>query len=254
MANLEQIKKLNEIYDKQSPIRKIKTFAINANESINNRDLIKALDGISSELGPEYAQYFDLGLSADAVLMFIDVCSFSTRLSYLKGEEIGAYFDEYYEIIIPIIYKYGGEIDKIMGDGIVCLFAPPFQNMNLLFNIEQADKCAKEIIRQTKGTKYSSKVAFHSGEINYFKNKSGFYNELTVIGKPLTELFRLESISEDEQINYYCDTDIRKYYEDYRFGNNSSGIANWTHSYPKSHNLKGVGYTHYCSIEKLDND
>ena len=34
--------------------------------------------------------------------------------------------------------------------------------------------------------------------INYFKNKSAFYNELTIVGKPLTELFRLESISENE--------------------------------------------------------
>ena len=43
----------------------------------------------------------------------------------------------------------------------------------------------------------------HCGTINYFKNKTGLYHEFTMIGKPLTELFRLESVSIDERINYY---------------------------------------------------
>ena len=59
-------------------------------------------------MGPSFTRYFDLGLPAEVVLLFIDVCSFSTRYSHLKGEEIAKYFDKYYDIIIPIIYEYGG--------------------------------------------------------------------------------------------------------------------------------------------------
>ena len=62
--------------------------------------------------------------------------------------------------------------------------------------------------------KFASKVAIHSGTINYFKNKTGLYKEFTLIGKPLTELFRLESISIDQRINYYDETDIRPYYSE----------------------------------------
>ena len=67
--------------------------------------------------------------------------------------------------------------------------------------IKEADKCAKKIIRETYNNKFESKIAFHFGRINYFKNKSAFYNELTIVGKPLTELFRLESVSKNLRIN-----------------------------------------------------
>src|SRR5690606_11219587 len=85
----------------------------------------------------------------------------------------------------------------------------PFIQKTLQECIKEADKCAKEIIKETYNTnKFQSKIAFHFGKINYFKNKSGFYNELTVVGKPLTELFRLESISENERINYFVNYKI----------------------------------------------
>src|SRR5690606_30664634 len=122
-------------------------------------------------------------------------------------------FDDYYNKIIPIIYEYGGEIDKIIGDGIICVSGQPFLTKSLQDCIKEADKCAKKIIEETHNTnKFESKIAFHFGTINYFKNKTGFYNELTIVGKPLTELFRLESISENERINYFVE---------YRY------VANW---------------------------
>ena len=107
----------------------------------------------------------------------------------------------------------GGEIDKIIGDGIICIFGPPFQNIELNDNINKADQCARKIIRATQKTDYTSKVALHCGSINYYKNKTGLYKEFTIVGKPLTELFRLETISIDERINYYDDTDIRAFIE-----------------------------------------
>ena len=36
-----------------------------------------------------------------------------------------------------------------------------------------------------------------------YKNKTENYPEYTMIGKPLTELFRLESVSENNSINYF---------------------------------------------------
>lgn len=250
MANLEQIKKLNEEYGKTSPIRSYtKTFAIN--EAIDKDNIKKAINDSIAVMGPEYSRYFDFGLPAEAVLMFIDVCDFSTRFDHFNGEQISEFFDKYYDLIIPIIYEHGGEIDKIIGDGIVCLFAPPFQDEDLLFNIEKANLCAKKIIKSTKGTEFSSKVAIHSGEINYFKNKSGLYNEFTVIGKPLTELFRLESISINDRVNYFDDTEIRKFY-DGRFtmdGDSSpTCIIPWTHIGSLINDLKGVEYKQFFSI------
>lgn len=252
MANIDFIKELNEQYGKRSPFTtQTKFFAIN--EALDPDNLQKAIQNSIASLGPEYTMYFDLGLPADIVMLFIDVCDFSTRFSNLMGDEIGDFFDRYYDIVIPIIYKYGGEIDKIIGDGIVCLFGPPFLPDNINKNITNANRCAKEIITVTSGTEFSSKVAFHSGNINYFKNKTGLYKEFTVIGKPLTELFRLESISRNECINYYENTKIREFYLEKiaqkKAGSSQSGQITWLHIEEEIRNLKGVNYKNFFSVE-----
>jgi class 3 adenylate cyclase len=251
MANLDLIKRLNEQYGKSSPIRtETKLFAIN--EAIDPDRLEKALPNSLAAMGPLYAGYFDMGLPADVALLFIDVCSFSTRFGHLDGEDIAAYFDKYYDVVIPIIYRHGGEIDKIIGDGIICIFGPPFLSTELNHNIKKANDCAKDIIKATEGKDYSSKVAFHCGTINYFKNKTGLYKEFTMIGKPLTEIFRLESVSLDERVNYYGSTEIRAYYEEI-FNKPSFGVSTptkyeWTHLDHQLPPLKGVSFSTYHSI------
>jgi hypothetical protein len=203
MANLELIKKLNQKYNKRSPFT-LSTKSFSLNESFDTRNIEASIQNNIQVLGPSYSVYFDEGKDAEVVMLFIDICNFSTRFGHLNGKQISQYFDDYYDIIIPVIYEYGGEIDKIIGDGIICVFGQPFLNKSLKDCIIEADRCAKKIITKTNETnKFESKIAFHFGTINYFKNKSGFYNELTIVGKPLTELFRLESISENERINYF---------------------------------------------------
>lgn len=251
MANLDFIKRLNEQYGKQSPVR-TETRKFSINEAIDPNRLEKAITNSLASMGPAYARYFDLGLPAEVALLFIDVCSFSTRFGHLDGEDIADYFDKYYDVVIPIIYAHGGEIDKIIGDGIICIFGPPFLGNDIKRNIKKANDCAKEIIKVTEDKDYSSKVAFHCGTINYFKNKTGLYKEFTMIGKPLTEIFRLESVSLDERVNYYGDTEIRNYYEEIFNKTSLSGSAStkveWTHCDHQLPALKGVVFSRYHSI------
>ncbi|OPC51643.1 hypothetical protein BAY06_04795 [Elizabethkingia anophelis] len=250
MANLDLIRKLNEKYNKYSPISKeTRFFALN--ESFNSEKIEKSLPNVLADLGISYTQYFDFGVAADVALLYIDVCSFSTRFGHLVGEDIANYFHKYYDIVIPIIYKYGGEIDKIMGDGIICVFGPPYLENDLTECIEKASQCAKEIIRATIGGKFSSKIAFHVGTINYFKNKTGLYKEFTMIGKPLTEIFRLESVSFDERINYYGETRIRNFFQKRIIAPRAIETFNnieWVHYSHRLPDLKGVDFTTFYTI------
>jgi class 3 adenylate cyclase len=241
MANLELIKKLNQKYNKSSPFTQSnKSFSLN--ESFDSRNIEASIQNNIHVLGSSYTTYFDEGKDAEVVLLYIDVCDFSTRFGHLSGIEIGQYFDNYYDKIIPIIYEYGGEIDKIIGDGIICVFGQPFLAKSIKDCIKEADKCAKKIIKETYNTnKFESKIAFHFGTINYFKNKSGFYNELTIVGKPLTELFRLESISENERINYFVTYKLLKK-SNWNFDINNDTFWEMEEVKDIPEKLKGVGY------------
>lgn len=258
MANLNLIKSFNERFEKNSPIRKYDEPKF-TNESLDPSRIEKGFkDGIAN-LGPNYTRYFDYGFAVHAVLLFIDICDFSTRKGNLKGTDLADYFDSYYDIIIPTIYKYGGEVEKIIGDGIICVFSPPFLDKELAELLELANDCAKELITITKGTDFTSKVAIHCGEINYFKNKSEFYNEYTMIGKPLTELFRLESVSNNECVNFYENSQIYGMYEEEIKTENMLRLINYASYAPffsKSNfvrypitSLKGVDFSAYYSLK-----
>lgn len=250
MANLDLIRSLNLQYGKASPIvRETKLFALN--EAFDPDKIEKALPDSLAEMGPYYWAYFDAGLPSEVAMLFIDVCGFSTRFSGLMGEEIASFFDEYYDVVIPIIYKHKGEIDKIIGDGILCVFGKPYLDVEMDGAISAADKCAKEIIEKTAGTDFSTKIAFHCGVINYFKNKSRYYKEFTMIGKPLTEIFRLESVCRDELINYYRDTAIWDFYKEKlnSFTPTKAFKPKWLHDTLELPPLKGVDYTAFHTIK-----
>ncbi|PNQ72852.1 hypothetical protein C1T31_10125 [Hanstruepera neustonica] len=247
MANLRLIKEFNKKYNKHSAIANL-----DLENSMMNESLQFSIQKRISNLGGAYERHFRDRDPANLAFLFIDICSFSTRFTNLSGKGIAKVLDDYYDIVIPIIYKHGGEIDKVIGDGIIAIFGPPFSEDNVGYNIRQADLCAKEIIEKTINTNYYSKIALHFGEIVYYCNDSIFYEEYTVVGKPVTELFRLESISEDKKINFYhIEKKIDAYKQQLLANGEKSKIpARWVTSNPKPvGTLRGVSYKYYKTTE-----
>ena len=52
-------------------------------------------------------------------MLFIDISNFSTKTINYTPRQISKVLDEYYEQVMPAIYTYNGEVEKVMGDGIV---------------------------------------------------------------------------------------------------------------------------------------
>lgn len=254
MANLRLITELHNKY--KSQFNSIEFDLVSLNEAIDSERFENALSDKVAELGQLFTTHFEHGSPANLSLLFIDICSFSTRNAELSDVELVQYLDGYYDIILPIIFEYGGEIDKIMGDGVICLFGAPFLSNELMNNIELAFKCSKALIKKTKGTIYESKIAIHAGQIRYYKNKSVHYEEYTIVGKMMTELFRLESISEDAKINFYSNSNVDEFIQSKiptssgipRF---SEIIAKWVVSRNNliSPKLKGVEFENYKTIK-----
>lgn len=60
------------------------------------------------------------------MLLFIDIANFSKYTLGKSNQFISDFLNDYYEEVIPIIYKYNGEIEKLMGDGIICVLQSLF--------------------------------------------------------------------------------------------------------------------------------
>lgn len=201
MPNLLQIRSLREKYQANNRVSlsDIKLLS----ESFNKSTFVIKNLFVDSGKSPDLVNYFESQKSADVVLLFIDITDFSTKCGKMTNSQLSGYLDNYYEKVISTIYYHGGEIEKIIGDGIICVFGQPFLSDTKSELFKKADACAKDVIIDLKDSDKEVKIAIHDGTIMYYKNKTENYPEYTMIGKPLTELFRLEGVAENNSINYY---------------------------------------------------
>jgi class 3 adenylate cyclase len=252
MPNLKQLVNIKTEYgDANSYLKRSEVKALM--EAFDPNRIVKAFS-LTDPKELKYIEYFKNRKKVDAVLLFIDVTSFSSRFQSKTADEIASFLDAYYDKIIPIIGKHGGEIEKIIGDGIICVFGEPFLTLSKMELHRAAEKCAVQIVADLKGTIYESKVAFHYGEIMYYQNKSDEYYEFTMIGNALTELFRLESVSHSNSVNFFTET----YYEELNIQDvtktnlkGRSVSTEWILSDPESVLLKGVTHTSIRRLKKV---
>lgn len=240
MPNLKQLLEFHETYGVgNNKLNEINL--INLNESFN----WSHFDGGT---GDEFRDYFAENPKESVVLLYIDITNFSEKIFGLSNDRIKEVLDNYYNVVIPIIYKYGGEVEKTIGDAIVCVFGKPFLDSTPMNLIRKAERCSKKIIETLKGKIIESKIALHFGEIMYYKCSSIVnYEEFTLIGNALTELHRLESVSENNSINFYQ----KGMFERYLSNNNSILNSDWELSDSVKIDLKGVAFQHMKYIKRI---
>ncbi len=215
MPNLNQIYSLKqEFYELNVKDRMVKNYLEKSEAkdilkkafdsgSLNERRMFSFINENLNPAKPDLIKYFDEGREEDVVLLFIDITSFSKTISGWTNSKMKNYLDDYYKKIIPIIYRNGGEIEKLMGDGIICVFGKPFLDLPNPQHVYKAETCAEEAIKKFHGSGKNVKVAIHKGTVNYYKVPGEHYGEYTIIGQPITDLYRLESVSKSNAINFY---------------------------------------------------
>lgn len=231
-----------------------------------NEKLFEVFSGLSSEklnesiLGLESLQenfafeeedfeYNIAGKSCDSAVAYIDISSFSQKIHNWEIERINSYLQGYYNKIFPIIRKYNGHIDKIMGDGIIVVFSNIFEDnaiTDLRSAITSCFDCCKECVMTCYETEYELKAAIGYGKLLFCKTGvESVYEEATCIGHPLTVAYRLENIAEKNQILAICKKSVlANSANDVNVTINDSG---WEKEI-KLCDLRGVGNMNVCVL------
>jgi adenylate cyclase len=87
------------------------------------------------------------GKCADISVLFVDIRNFTSIADSLEPEAVGAFLNEYFAEMVPIIHKYKGNVNKFIGDEIMVIFGAPIETTN---HAAQAVKCAVEIFDKVK--------------------------------------------------------------------------------------------------------
>lgn len=138
----------------------------------------------------------------EVTMLFSDIRGFTAMTERHKATEIVAMLNEYFEVMIEILFKYNGTLDKYVGDEIMALFGAPVP-------VEEATWCAVQcaIEMQTALQHFNSKrtpkgfepidigIGINIGSVVCGMIGSSHTMQYTVIGDAVNTASRLCSVA-----------------------------------------------------------
>ena len=87
---------------------------------VKSEEIARALEEDPSKLDLK-------GDDREITILFSDIRSFTTYSESHTAQQVVKLLNEYFAIVVPIIEKHGGVVDKYIGDGVMVLFGAPRQ-------------------------------------------------------------------------------------------------------------------------------
>jgi class 3 adenylate cyclase/CHASE2 domain-containing sensor protein len=150
-------------------------------------------------------------------VLFSDIRNFTTMCEYMQAEDVVSLLNRYFARMVHVIHKYGGTVDKFIGDGLMAFFGAP----NPLEHPEQnalnaaRDMLAAlaelnaELAAEGKQTLQIG-VGLHSGEAVIGQIGSEERHEYTAIGDTVNTASRIEGLCKEVGHGIVCSEYVAK--------------------------------------------
>lgn len=99
------------------------------------------------------------------LLLFVDISGFTSLATKLPVDELRVHINKYFDKIISIVEKYGGQVLKFAGDALFIVWQIPFAELlneedrlkdkNVVYQVSQAVECAVQITHSCSDYKIS---------------------------------------------------------------------------------------------------
>jgi adenylate cyclase len=132
--------------------------------------------------------------------MFVDIRSFTAAARQRSPEEVVARLDTAFEVLVEIIDRNGGIVNKFLGDGFLALFGAPLEDPDAG---HRAVTAAREILEATARANAGSDwplrlgIGVHIGKVVAGNVGSSRRKEYTVIGDTVNFAARLEALNKE---------------------------------------------------------
>jgi adenylate cyclase len=153
---------------------------------------------IEAVLSEEGADRASVTLRETSIL-FADIVGFTARCESLPPEEVAAFLNQFFSLAADVIFKYGGTLDKFIGDAVMAFFGAPLPQDD---HAERAVRSAIELMgalekwnseREAEGLdRIDVRVAVNSGPVVVGDIGSASRVDYTVLGNTVNVTARLE--------------------------------------------------------------
>ena len=139
----------------------------------------------------------------NVVVLMSDIRSFTSISEVNKPEDVVNFLNTYFTHMVDIVKKYGGTVDKFVGDAIMVLFGAPISYND---NAKRAVQAAMEMYAQLEkipcgnlkfpeGIKLDIGIGIHYGPVIVGQIGSADKTNYTVIGDTVNLASRLEGLT-----------------------------------------------------------
>jgi len=147
------------------------------------------------------------GKRVKATIFYSDIRGFTAMSETMTPEEIYAQLNEYFDEMCGIIFKYGGYVDKFIGDCIMAVFSAPYQTPDdaknaVLAALEQQRRIAELARRwEAQGKKvFTVGMGINTGDVVMGNLGARSRMNYTVIGDNVNVAARLYNVAKGGQI------------------------------------------------------
>jgi len=133
-------------------------------------------------------------------VMFVDFRSFTAAASTRSPREVVDRLDGAFAVLVDILDRHGGIVNKFLGDGFLALFGAPLEARDA---VHRAVAAAREMLVAMKGINEDSNwplrigIGVHFGEVVAGNIGSPRRKEYTVIGDTVNFASRLEALNKE---------------------------------------------------------
>lgn len=133
-------------------------------EGLREREQLR--DAFSTYIDRDVAEYIlsdgfaEEGVEVEISILFADVRDFTRFAAHADAREVVARLNELFELIVPIISRYGGHVDKFEGDGVMAAFGAP---EGFADHADRAVRAATEIATTVNADRIAGPDSFEVG-------------------------------------------------------------------------------------------
>ena len=194
-------------YDVSVPVTtgdELGELAASFNEMVNGlaeRERIR--EAFGTYLDESIAEYIlsegfsEEGMELEVSVLFCDVREFTSFAGRAEAKEVVARLNELFEVVVPIIARHGGHVDKFVGDGLLAVFGAPEPHPD---HAERAVGAACELasrVNSDGGPELKVGVGVNTGRVVAGSIGGAGRLNFSVIGDPVNVAARVEAATRE---------------------------------------------------------
>jgi len=144
-----------------------------------------------------------LSVRREVTVLFLDMTDFTSASHTLDSEDVFVWIDETMRLLVAVVEKYEGTIDKFTGDGLMALFGAPLAHENdpelavrAALEMQTVVQPLRERIKQKHGFDFRMRIGINTGPVVAGQVGAGAHAEYTVLGDTVNLAARLEKAAE----------------------------------------------------------